>query len=255
MKIKVSYVTEADIPEGFSELYTESDGKWTLTGVEGIKTQADIDAVRDGLVKERTEHKETKAKLKLFGDHKPEELDAMTQEVEELRIKAEAGGKLDDEKLTQLVEAKVRPVQKELDKAILERDESRADAEGSKTRLTQSSRRDAVFAAIGAKEGIRKDTNGPILKFAEDELVFDAETKEFSTEAGLNVTEWLDGFCDKNAYVMEVSKSGGVGGGGDHEKGGDNCFTKGNITDQMRLKKSDPVRYERLRKAYDETQK
>lgn len=253
MKIKTSYAAESEIPEGFAELYTETDGKWMLTGVDGMKSQADIDAIREGLTKERMEHKETKAILKKFGDHKPDEVDAIVQEVEELRIKVEAGGKLNDEQVAQLVDAKVRPVQKDLDKAIGERDEAISRATASDTRLVQSSRRDVVFAAIGAKEGIRKDTNGPILKFAEDELVFDSDTNEFATEAGLSVGEWLDGFCDKNTYVMEPSQGGGTGGGSDRDKAGDNCFTKKNVTEQMRLKRSDPVRYERLKKAYDES--
>lgn len=255
MKLKIRYDNEADIPEGYKDLFTEKEGKWELTGIDGLKTQADIDAVREGLVKERTEHKETKAKLKAFGEHKAEEVDAVMQEVEELRIKVEDGGKMDDEKVAQLVDAKVRPVQKELDKAIGERDGFKTQAEASDAKLVQSGRRDAVFGAIAAKEGIRKDSSAAILKFATDDLEFDGDAGTFATEAGLTVGEWLDGFCDKNAYVMEASKGGGTGGDGNHERGGKNCFTEQNVTAQMRLKRSDPDRYEKLKKEYDAPKK
>lgn len=250
MKIKLSYTSESDIPEGFDALYAERDGAWVLTGVEGMKTQGDVDAVREGLVKERNEHKETKARLKLFGDHSPEEYDTLVQEYAELKITAADGGKMDDEKVAQLVEAKLRPVQKSLDVMTAERDEALASAGQVTKQLVQSGRRDEVFAAIGKKEGVRKDSSSAILKFAGDDLVYDEDAKEFRTEAGLTTSEWLDAFCDTNAYVMEATKGGGAGGGG-ADKGGASCFKSGNVTDQMRLKKSDPVAYARLKKAYE----
>ena len=35
--LKTIYDNEEDIPEGFKELYTEKNGKWELTGVQGVK--------------------------------------------------------------------------------------------------------------------------------------------------------------------------------------------------------------------------
>ena len=39
--------------QGMEGLYTEKEGKWHLTGIKGMKTQADIDAVKATLDKER----------------------------------------------------------------------------------------------------------------------------------------------------------------------------------------------------------
>ena len=49
--LKTIYDNEADIPEGFAALYTEKNGKWELTGVQGVKTQLDVDRVQEALRK------------------------------------------------------------------------------------------------------------------------------------------------------------------------------------------------------------
>ena len=43
--LELSYDTKDAIPNGFAELYTEKDGKFVLTGVNGMKTQTDVDNV------------------------------------------------------------------------------------------------------------------------------------------------------------------------------------------------------------------
>ena len=45
VKIKTAYDTVEEIPEGFGELYAERNGKFELIGVDGIKTQSDIDNI------------------------------------------------------------------------------------------------------------------------------------------------------------------------------------------------------------------
>lgn len=44
-KLQLLYSKKEDVPEDYASLYEEIDGKWKLTGIEGVKTQADIDAV------------------------------------------------------------------------------------------------------------------------------------------------------------------------------------------------------------------
>ena len=44
-KLKPLYDSETDIPKEYASLYEEKDGKFILTGIDGIKTQADIDKV------------------------------------------------------------------------------------------------------------------------------------------------------------------------------------------------------------------
>src|ERR1700741_855145 len=106
--LELSYDTKEAIPEKFRDLYTETDGKWALSGVKGIKSQADIDRLNEGLTKERTDHKTTKAQLaawKKLGAT-PEEVHAKLDRIEELE--EAAGGALNDERIDKLVEKRLK---------------------------------------------------------------------------------------------------------------------------------------------------
>ena len=46
MKVKTSYDNVGDVPELFKSAYTEQDGKYVLTGEIEVKTQEDIDAMK-----------------------------------------------------------------------------------------------------------------------------------------------------------------------------------------------------------------
>lgn len=126
MALKAIYDKLEDIPEQFQELYTERDGKFELTGVDGVKTQADVDRVQESLRKERGEHTKTKDKLKLFGDLDPEKVHTELDEIEELRVRAEANDKggIDEEKLEELVSRRVNR-----EKAPLERENAKLKTE------------------------------------------------------------------------------------------------------------------------------
>ena len=43
MALQIIVETLDDVDEKYHDLYTEKDGKFHLTGVDGMKTQADID--------------------------------------------------------------------------------------------------------------------------------------------------------------------------------------------------------------------
>ena len=91
VKLKTIYDKQEDIPENFGELYTEKNGKFELTAVEGVKTQADIDRVNSALVKERNDHKMVKEKLQAFGDVDPATLPVLQEELTEAKARLEAG--------------------------------------------------------------------------------------------------------------------------------------------------------------------
>ena len=63
MLLKLIYDSIAEVPEKFRELFSEKDGKAVLSGIDGMKTQADVDYVLNSLRQERDAHKETKGKL------------------------------------------------------------------------------------------------------------------------------------------------------------------------------------------------
>ena len=72
-------------PEGLmeqhvQELFTEHGGRFELSGVEGVKTQGDIDRIQEALRKERAEHSEARERLRAFDGFDPEETQRLRDE-------------------------------------------------------------------------------------------------------------------------------------------------------------------------------
>lgn len=121
VSLQAIYDAIDDIPEGFRELYTEKNGKFELTGITGVKTQADIDRLQTALTKERNDHKATKDLLKAWNDTgwKISEVQEKLDKYPELEAAAANAGVANEEKIGQLVEARIKsrlaPVERERD--------------------------------------------------------------------------------------------------------------------------------------------
>src|SRR3974390_550562 len=99
MAIKPFYPTQEEIPEQYRDLYSERGGRFDLTGVEGVKTQADIDKLNESLRKERADHKATKDKLTAFGELDPTDIHAQLEAGKEAQARIETltkEGQLDE---------------------------------------------------------------------------------------------------------------------------------------------------------------
>ena len=118
-----------NLDQNFHSLYTEKDGKFNLTEIEGIKTQADVDYVKQMLTKERDSHKSTKeryfgyADINLTAEELHEKLDRFDE------LESAVGGNIDSDKLAEMVEARLKtktaPIERELDafkKEVLAKD-------------------------------------------------------------------------------------------------------------------------------------
>ena len=92
--LELVYDTIETVPENYRDLYTERDGKFHLTGVKGMKSQADIDRLQTALTKERNDHKATRDKLTTFGDMDPEQVQAQLDRIPELEAAAAAAAAL-----------------------------------------------------------------------------------------------------------------------------------------------------------------
>jgi hypothetical protein len=118
MPIKAVYENKDDIPESHLELFSEKGGKWELTGVEGIKTQGDIDRIQEGLKKEKNDHKETKGKLSAWRGMDPAEELPKLDKIPELEALAASKG-MDDEHVEKIVQGRIKgivgPLERELD--------------------------------------------------------------------------------------------------------------------------------------------
>lgn len=256
MLLKIRYAKKEDIPEKYAELYTEQNGEWVLTGVAGIKSDEDIARVQEGLRKEREDHKETKKKLARFGDMDPDELFQKLDRIDELE--AAAGGKLDETKINEMVETRLRsrvaPIEREnkqLKADLAERDTTIQEFQ-SKERTRKIT---DITRAAAKKAGVRDEAIDDAIMYAE--RLFEVnEGNEVVSRDGVGITPgispevWLTDQRSVKTHWFPESKGSGARGG-DGGGFGNNPFSKEhwNMTEQGRLVQTDRAKAEQMAKA------
>ena len=245
-----------DVDEKFHELYTERDGKFTLTGIDGMKTQGDIDRLTTSLNKERDEHKLTKEKATVWGDLDYEETVGKLDRIKELETAAE--GKLDEEKINELVEgrisSKLSPVQRELEKAQKERDEL-AQKNATLEEKDRIRRIHNAVRAAAVESGVRDtavldatDLSERCFEINEEGNVVVRDNIGYTP--GVDAVTWLTEVQDKRPHWWGES-SGGGGKGSKNKNLGNNPFTAEhwNLTEQGRLVTADRAKAENMAKS------
>ena len=245
-KLKTIYDTQEEIPEGLGDYYVERNGKFELQA-EGVKTQADIDRIQEGLRKEKADHKATKDKLTKFGELDPEKVVESLAELDTVKTQLDAAikdGKIDPEKNQAAIDAAVNralgPDNRE--KTQLQRDldnarKTSADLTAEKTALEGSIKRGKIEGALRDAASAAK-----VVPYAIDDAlragtdVFEiAEDGRILTKDGAGVTpgiepkEWLKDMQEAKPHWWPASVGGGAAGG----RGGvgglkDNPWTKEN---------------------------
>lgn len=262
MRLKTIYDTEEEIPEGYADLYTERNGKWELTGIEGVKTQADVERVQEALRKEKVEHKATKAALIPFEGLDPEEILTTQTKLEEATAQLEAinkDGRIDETKLEPIIAARIKQAVAPLerDKTNLERQldgqrklvtEKDGEVVNLRTSITTDSiertvREAAVLAKVQATA--LDDVALRALKIFEKTDDGRVITKDVpGTVPGLTPKEWLKDMEDKAPHWWPASVGGGSQGSnsgrGGSYAGANNPWSKEgwNITKQGVLVKT-----------------
>jgi hypothetical protein len=257
MKLKAFYATEDEIPEGYRDLYTERNGQWELTGVEGVKTQADVDRVSTALRKEREDHKKTKELVTAFGELNPDEVhqklenyDSLNEQLEAL--KASGGKALNDEQVESIVATRVKAalgpverqrdsIQKRLDETIKQVGEREARIGDLQNGITMDRIERAVRDAAAAAKVLAPAINDAVLNsrglFEIEDGTGKIITKDVNgVTPGLSPAEWLKDQQEKAPHWWPASVGGGAGGGGPNGnlRNSDNPWSAGgwNITKQ-----------------------
>lgn len=227
MALQAIYEKQEDIPENFRELYEEKDEKWELTGIEGVKTQGDIDRLQTALSKEREEHKEVREKLKPWAEMDHEQVTKDAAELLESRTKIEAleadGNKgLDETKIAELVEQRVatqvNPIQLKLDKSMEENTLLTTKNTEHETKDLNRTISDAVReAAITAK--VIPSALEDVLILSERVFEVDDKGKILTKNnvgvlPGLDPETWLGDMQAKRAHWWPASEGGGAKGSG-----------------------------------------
>jgi hypothetical protein len=242
------------VPEPLHDEYEEKDGKFYLKPIEGLKPVEEFNVVHRALSKEREEHKTTKTKLVSFGDLNPDEVRAQLDQIEELRVLAE--GKVDDAKINQLVESRLRvklaPVERERDQLKTQNLELGQTVETFKGRDRTRTIVDAVQQAARAAKVVDTAIEDVTILA---ERMFDVQDGTVVTKDNVGVTpgmdpaSWLTDMLQKRPHWLPPSKGGGGRQG--NGEGGANPWSANawNMTEQGRVYKADPAKAERLAKA------
>lgn len=186
MPLKTIHDTVDEIPEPYRDLYTEKDGKFVLTGISGVKTQADVDRVSSALEKERSDHRETKSSLRQWADLGLE-LPDVTSKLDRFReLEVAASGKQDemDAKLEELTEARVRsrlgPVERENSSLKKQLDDTQGELEALRSEKVQRAIHDRVRSAANESK---------VLSEAHQDVLLLADAVFELTEGGEVVTK------------------------------------------------------------------
>jgi hypothetical protein len=240
MPIELQYDSEDTLPEPFrnetifKELFTKTpEGKIVLSGVSGMKTQKDVDAVREALRKEREDHSKTKDSLKSWGSLNPEETLAQLDRIKELE--AAAGGKLDETKLNELVEGrlaqKTGPLQRQIETIHNDKKKLEEELVFLKNQLETRDRNEAIRSIateakvlVTAIPDMEMAASFMLEKDADGNLVTKSGINNITP--GLNVKEWAKEMQKLRPHWWPESEGGGArGGGGGGGFGGNNPFS------------------------------
>lgn len=257
MTIKAIVDNIEDIPEAHRELYSERDGKFELTGVEGMKTQADIERLQSALTKERNDHKTVKDKLHTFGDLDADAVHAQLDRVKELE--AAAGGNIDEAKMEELLEGRMRvklgPLEREL-KTLRTTNETLTGTVGEyETKETRRTIHDAVRKACRTTK-VEDSAIDDALLLGERVFEVAEDGKTVITRDGVGVTPglsaevWLSEMQSKRPHWWGPSQGGGARPGqkfsaADNPWSADNW----NVTKQNQMTLENRTRAEQMAKS------
>jgi hypothetical protein len=254
MALKFKFSSKDEIPAALAGYYVERDGAWVLDA-EGAVDKAKLDEFRNNnvsLLKQLDEQKQR------FEGIDPDEVRKLAEE----KRKLEEAQQLKAGEVEKVVETRMKAAKADFDKqlgtVVAERDALNA-------RLVAIQIDQGVVAAA-TKRGLRATAIPDITARARSvfKLVsgvptaFDADGNTVRTgkdgSAPMTLEEWVDAQVSEAPHLFESNAGGGAAGNGSGGAGNRsvrNPFRKEtwNLTEQMRLQKSDPQLAARLKAA------
>lgn len=243
------------VPEQFHELYSLEGDQYKLTGVAGLKTEADIANLTEALRKERADHAAVKSQVKAYSELG--ELESIKSTLSKVAdLEAAQGTQFDESKVAEVAEARVRAVVRPIE---AERDSLKAIIAEKEAQLKQ-------FDAANKQRTI-KDRVDEALKTAKvvpefHEHVHLLAEKLFTVDDNGNVITkenvgctpfidpkvWLSERQSVNPYWWGTSQGGGSQGSGGQGGQGDNPFNPKtlNVTKQGELYRTNKAEAIRL---------
>ena len=253
MPLKYRYTTRQEIPSEQVSLYVERDGAWSLDA-EGIVEKSKLDEFRNSnvtLLKERDEL------ARKFEGIDPVEVRKLTEEKQRLELLAQ-GHK--PEEVEKIIDKRLKSARVEWDKQMsavtTERDalHGRLSAiqidQAVVNEATRRGLRPTAIPDITARaRSTFKLSNGVPQAFDNDGQTVRPGKDGISP---MNLAEWLDDLVSDAPHLFESNAGGGAAGnasGGSGNRSAKNPFRKEtwNLTEQMKLQKTDPHLAARLK--------
>jgi hypothetical protein len=244
MALKFKYKTKDEIPAELQSLYVERDGAWTLDA-EGVVEKSKHEEFR-------TNNIALTNQLKRFEGIDPDAVRQLAEENKSLRtatLSEDAKREMD----AQLKTAKTA-FEKQLAAVTGERDTLNG-------RLT-AIQIDQAVVTEATKRGLRATALPDITSRARQSFKLvngvpqafeaDGQTARMGKDGPMTLAEWVDALVSDAPHLFEANAGGGAAGSGSGGAGNrsvKNPFRKEswNLTEQMKLQKSDPQLAARLK--------
>lgn len=234
--LELTYDSLENVPEAFRGLYVEKDGKVHLAHINGMKTQADVANVQEALRKEREDHAKVRDALKpwkTLGDD-PTEIQTRLDRMAELETAA--GGKLDDAKLNEMVDArlgqKTAPLERNIKTLTEERDTAISERDALKNQIFRRDMNDAV-RAVATEMKVIGTAVPDVEMVAANYLERDETTGQFIVKAdaqgvtpGSDIKGFLKDMQKIRPHWWPQSQGGGAGGGAGFSNVDDNPWSE-----------------------------
>jgi hypothetical protein len=255
MALKFKYESKDQVPAEQMPFYAERDGGWILD-VEGAVEKAKLDEFRNSnvaLLKERDELK------KRFEGIDPEEVKKLAEQ----KRKLEEERQLKAGEFDKVLEKRLKAIKSEHDKAVdaLTRERDGLHSQLSAVKIDQAvvntatkrGLRPTALTDISARaRAVFRLVNGVPTAYEADGTTVRAGKDGINP---LNLEEWVDTLVSDAPHLFESNAGGGAtgntsgGGANGRPHIGKNPFRKEtwNLTEQMRLTKSDPQLAARLK--------
>jgi hypothetical protein len=264
MALKYKFKAREEIPAELQSLYVEREGAWTLDA-EGVVEKARADELRTKLDEFRTSNvtltNENLELKKRFEGIDPEEVKRLGEEKRRL----EEEQRLKEGKFAEVMEARLKNAKADWEKQITT---VTGERDGLNARLT-AIQIDQAVVSEATKRGLRSTALLDVTSRARQVFrlvngvpqAFEADGQ--TVRAGrdgitpMTLAEWVDALVSDAPHLFESNAGGGAagnpagGGTGGGNRSVKNPFRKEswNLTEQMKLQKSDPGLAARLRAA------
>lgn len=255
MALKYKLKAKEEIPAELQTLYVERDGAWVLD-VEGAADKAKLDEFREGNLALKRERDDLKAR---FAGIDPEAVRKLADEKRQL----EEAQQLKAGEFEKVLEARLKAVKTDLEKQLAgvtgERDVLHArlaTIQIDQAVVTEATKRGLRASALPDITARARNTFR-LVGGAPQAIEADGQTARVGRDGvtPLSVAEWVDTQVSEAPHLFEANAGGGAAGNGSGGAGGNrsgkNPFRKEtwNLTEQMRLLKSDPGLAARLKAA------